>query len=363
MRIEVHNSCTDYTSYRAARVKSMFNAESGANFDLVLDLPIEEPGWQIGVVVGPSGSGKTSIGAQVGDFWLPEWRDDAPIVDEIAPTGDFDAVTGFLAAVGLGDVPTWLRPFRVLSAGEQFRANLARLVAEAPALIVVDEFTSVVDRQIARIGAMAFQRAFRRTEGHVVLLTPHYDVLEWIEPDWVYDTQTRSLSKESLHRPKIEVDVFKADWRLWTQRFEAHHYLKADPMPFGVAYVAAVDGEPVMHLGVSSLYTGAGVEARACRMVVMPEWQGAGIGMRVLNEVCAMYLRGEGHLKGPATTLFHTSHPGLNSALRRDSRWRQVSSSLHGVDRQRSARGLGRAQRRGGFGGHLRAVQGWRYVG
>lgn len=362
MKIEVRNSCTDYNSYRAARVKSMFNAESGANFDISLDLPIEESGWQIGVVVGPSGSGKTSIGRKVADFWSPVWTDDAPIIDEISPVGDFDEVTGFLAAVGLGDVPTWLRPFSVLSAGEQFRANLARLVAESPALVVLDEYSSVVDRQIAQIGSMAFQRAWRRGTGRVVLLTPHYDVLEWLEPDWVFDTFGMTLSKEHLQRPKIEVDVYRTDWSYWP-KFEPHHYLKADPMPFGVAYVGFVGSEPVMHLGVSSLYTGAGVEARACRMVVMPEWQGAGIGMRMLNDICARYLRGEGHLKGPATTLFHTSHPGLNAALRRDARWRQVSSSLHGVDRQRSARGLGKAQRRGGFGGHLRAVQGWRYVG
>ena len=35
-------------------------------------------------------------------------------------------VTGMLSAVGLGDVPAWLRPFNVLSNGEKFRAGLAR---------------------------------------------------------------------------------------------------------------------------------------------------------------------------------------------------------------------------------------------
>ena len=51
------------------------------------------------------------------------------------------------AQVGLGDVPTWLRPYRVLSTGQQFRANLARVLCEAPARVVIDEFTSVVDRK------------------------------------------------------------------------------------------------------------------------------------------------------------------------------------------------------------------------
>jgi hypothetical protein len=62
MKVEVHNRCSDFDSYRAARVKSLFNAESGANFDLVVELPIDDDTWRLGVVVGPSGSGKTSIG-------------------------------------------------------------------------------------------------------------------------------------------------------------------------------------------------------------------------------------------------------------------------------------------------------------
>ena len=187
-RIEVHNRVSDFNSYRAARVKSLFNAESGCNFDLEVDADLDFD-WGIGVVVGPSGSGKTSIGRvifgedKIHDYRVG-WDRDKPIVDCIAPGGDFNEVTGMLASVGLGDVPAWLRPFHVLSNGEQFRAGLARVVCERPAEIVIDEFTSVIDRQIARIGSQAFQKAWRRSNpgGRVVLLTPHYDILEWCSP-------------------------------------------------------------------------------------------------------------------------------------------------------------------------------------
>ena len=108
--------------------------------------------WRIGVIVGPSGSGKSSIGRQ---FWpdIPiadlndNWPDDRPIIDAIAPDGDFNAVTSALAAVGLGDVPAWLRPFHVFSVGEKFRAGVARVIAEPQQRIVIDEFTSALDRQ------------------------------------------------------------------------------------------------------------------------------------------------------------------------------------------------------------------------
>ena len=185
MKIEIRNRCSDFSSYRAARVKSLFNAENGCNFDLTAELPIDDDAWKIGLVVGPSGSGKTSIGRQI--FGGPEriydpddWPHDKPIVDAISPGGDVNAVTGALAAVGLGTVPTWLRPFPVLSNGEKFRANLARLICEAPARVVVDEFTSVVDRQIARFGALAFQKSWRRTAGKCVLLSCHYDIIDWV---------------------------------------------------------------------------------------------------------------------------------------------------------------------------------------
>lgn len=62
VRIEVRNTCDDFNSYRAERVKSLFNAESGAEFSITADIPVEGAEWRLGVVVGPSGSGKTSIG-------------------------------------------------------------------------------------------------------------------------------------------------------------------------------------------------------------------------------------------------------------------------------------------------------------
>lgn len=203
MRIDVKHECRNYDSFRAEKVKSLFNPESGTVWTHTADLPVEDEGWQIGLIVGPSGSGKSSLGAQVlGADALHDlyagWPVDKPLIDCIAPEGDFKAATGALAAVGLGDVPAWLRPFKVLSNGEQFRAGLARLVTDAPDKVVVDEFTSVIDRQIAKIGAAAFAKSWRRNKGkQVVLLSCHYDVVEWLQPDWVYDTRTGEVKKKS----------------------------------------------------------------------------------------------------------------------------------------------------------------------
>lgn len=166
MRVEIKHRCSDFNSYRAARVKSLFNAESGCNWEHVADLPIEEQEWSIGLIVGASGTGKTSIGRQIFESGIHDlysnWDNNKPIIDCISPSSDFDSVTAALSSVGLGDVPSWLRPFDVLSNGEKFRAGLARLICDQPDKVVVDEFTSVIDRQIAKIGAGAFSKAWKR---------------------------------------------------------------------------------------------------------------------------------------------------------------------------------------------------------
>ena len=201
MKISVRNKTADFNSYRAARVKSLFNAERGNEFNLDADIDIDADEWQIGLIVGPSGSGKTSIGKQLfGGGKIVDlyggWDADKPIIDSISPSGDFDTVTGALANVGLGDVPSWLRPFHALSNGQQFRAGLARIITDAPNEVIVGEFTSVIDRQIAKIGAMAFSKGWRRNKGKkIVLLACHYDIIEWLQPDWVFDTGTGELKK------------------------------------------------------------------------------------------------------------------------------------------------------------------------
>lgn len=380
MKIEIHHSVNDFDSYRAARVKSMFNAENGCNFDLSIDDVDLAGQWNIGVVVGASGSGKTSIGKQLfGSNKIVDlskgWSDNKPIIDDIAPDGDFNTVTGLLASVGLGDVPAWLRPFRVLSNGEQFRAGLARLICEKPQEAVVDEFTSVIDRQIAKIGAQAFQKAWRRENpsGKVVLLTPHYDVLDWLRPDWVIDTTAKTFERgKPRQRPPIQLEIRKVNGSYW-RHFEPHYYLNL-PRPIAAEYfVGTVEGELACHMAVSPWFHVGGY--RATRLVTMPEWQGAGVGTRFLDAVAQYHLDGNGRKGRTLPTYFHTSHPQLSAALRRSPKWRQVSATLYGSNKRRSIETLHRSgvkngtsfsgggRKNAGYGGHFRAVQGFKYVG
>ena len=376
MKVEVHNKVSDFNSYRAARVKSLFNAESGCNFDLEIDNVDLSGDWNIGVVVGPSGSGKTSIGRQIfGENKIYDytqgWSPDKPIIDDIAPNGDFNEVTAALANVGLGSVPSWLRPFRVLSNGEQFRAGLAKIVCEKPDEIVIDEFTSVIDRQIARIGSQAFQKAWRRgnPKGKVVLLTPHYDILDWIQPDWVIDTKTKTFVRGLLRqRPKINLDIWQVDKSYW-KFYKPHYYLDLPEPVAAMHFIGTVDGELACHIVVAPRFEVHGY--RATRLVTMPEWQGAGVGSKFLNFIAQYHLDGNGRGGHKYVTYFHTSHPQLCAYLRHSQKWVQVSAVLYGDNKKKSGETIIKSQKRkksklicgAGYGGHFRAVQGFKYIG
>src|SRR6516165_4142759 len=141
---------------RVAQLRGLFDlsAEGTSRLEWTVTLPLEERPWNIGLITGPSGCGKSTIARR---FWPAEvehsshliWPVDRALVDAFPGELSIKDVTALLSAVGFSSPPAWLRPFGVLSTGQQFRVTLARLLAESPELCVMDEFTSVVDRTVA----------------------------------------------------------------------------------------------------------------------------------------------------------------------------------------------------------------------
>lgn len=376
MKVAIRHECVNFDSFRANKVKSLFNPERGHIWEHVADLPIEGNDWKIGLVVGPSGSGKTSIGSRIFPDGIHDlyagWEVNKPIVDCIAPDQSLNEVTAALSAVGLGDVPTWLRPFNVLSNGEKFRAGLGRLVVERPDKVVVDEFTSVIDRQIAKVGAAAFSKTWKKGSGQIVLLSCHYDIIEWLQPDWIYDTSEARFrnGRDCLRqRPQLDLQIYQVSGSVFGRLFKQHYYLDL-PLPVaGMYFVGIIDNEPVCHLAVSPLFTAKAY--RATRLVVMPEWQGIGVGTKFLNAVCEYHLQGLGRCGYKYPVFFHTSHPQLCGALRHSRKWIQTNATLYGSSKARSGASIDRSHQRNGitnrcatgYGGHFRAVQAFKYIG
>lgn len=144
--------------------------------------------FKIGVIVGSSGSGKSTLLKEFGSEKTVNWDSNKPIISHFK-TPD-DAINA-LTAVGLNTVPSWYKPYHVLSNGEKFRADLAMKLdmGRECGYVIVDEYTSVVDRNVAKAASVALSRYVKRHNiKNVVLSTCHRDILDWLEPDWVIDT-------------------------------------------------------------------------------------------------------------------------------------------------------------------------------
>ena len=185
-------------SFKTEPVKSFRVASLIGQYDLENKEVIQEfkgnyklpENWNIGLIVGNSGSGKTSIAKKVfGDFSSLYW-DEKPIIDNFKKELSMDQITEILGSVGFNSVPYWLKPFSVLSNGEKQRVELARLASENN-LVIFDEFSSLVDRDVAKSMANSVQKMFRKLNKKLVAVTCHKDLEEWLLPDWVYDTDKK----------------------------------------------------------------------------------------------------------------------------------------------------------------------------
>jgi ABC-type ATPase with predicted acetyltransferase domain len=186
-------------SFRAQSVIGSFTLHDvKMEKQFVGSIPIEGEKWQIGVIVGRSGTGKTSIAKQL----FPkeyirgfEYSSDT-VLDDFPENVPVNEITKALCNVGFASPPDWLKAYEHLSQGEKMRVDIARALCLKQKLIVFDEFTSVVDREIAKVSAYAIAKAVRRTSKQFIAVTCHYDVLDWLGPDWVFCTDDMSFSKK-----------------------------------------------------------------------------------------------------------------------------------------------------------------------
>lgn len=237
--------------------------------------------FNIGLIVGPSGSGKTTIMNSLGKVNEVEWDADRAICSHFKNADDAKKRLG---AVGLNSVPVMVRPFHVLSNGEKFRADLARRLEDGA---LIDEFTSVVDRNVAKSCAFAVQRYIRqeRLKG-VIFSTCHYDVINWLMADWTFDTATGLMSgRGAERRPEIKLEMLPAAPSSWSL-FRNHHYLDANINNSARCWIAEWNGLPVGFASVIAFPNGNIKNGwREHRTVVLPEFQGLGIGVRISDAV------------------------------------------------------------------------------
>lgn len=313
-----------YTEY----IYEAFDIQNKDESKVIVEANLEHlpKDWNIGVVYGGSGTGKTTI---LKNYFKKE-MDKSYFDNSKSLISNFDwlepnEATFLLSAMGLSSVPTWLRPFNTLSNGEQYRANLAYIVGSAKEneVILIDEYTSVVDRDVAKAMSNALQKYIRRTNKRIVLASCHFDIMEWLQPDWIYSPSKGRLEiAPQLRQPKIELQIVRCRYETW-KLFKQHHYLTEDLNKAATNFLILWNEQPIAFVGVLP-FPGVGDEKtrRISRIVVLPDFQGLGLGKNILNYISSLYA------KEKSTMYIRTMSPALGIALSKDKNWIATSSNL-----------------------------------
>jgi energy-coupling factor transporter ATP-binding protein EcfA2 len=281
--------------------------------------------WNIGVIVGGSGSGKTSILKTLGDLRSPSFKEDKALISNFDWLEPKDAAL-ILTSIGLSSVPTWLRPFSKLSNGEQYRASLAYLISSSKdgEVVIIDEYTSVVDRDVAKAMSFALQKYIRRENKRIILASCHYDILEWLMPDWTCSPQKGGALERGewlrQGRPAIELQVSRVKHKAW-DIFKKHHYMSESSNKAFMYLMFEWNKKPIA-IAVVGIQVGKGMgnAYRDSRIVVLPDYQGLGIGTFISN-----FLGGISKSKG-YRYFAKTIHPALGEWRNGNSNtWRPTS--------------------------------------
>lgn len=351
--VDITVTCPVYDSFRVQQVGGMFDvpiaAKSQRQFHL--EMPDWGDSWRVGLIVGPSGSGKTTVARHLFGDRLErrrDWPSDRAVIDGL---GDrpIKGITGLFTAVGFSSPPSWIKPYAVLSNGEQFRCDLARALAEANAaaeqdpaelpLVAFDEFTSVVDRNVARAVSAAVGKGIHQgsIRCRFVAVTCHYDVADWLQPDWVIDMAASTFQRRSLPRPPIELEIYRCGRDPW-KLFAPHHYLSGSLSSAARCYLALWNGEPVTFCATVSLPSIKNFY-RFTRLVTLPDYQGLGVGMAVFEAVGDLHLLDGNRITATA------SHPAVVGHCKRSPKWRAFnvrktgSTHRHMIEKYRGSTG------------------------
>jgi ABC-type ATPase with predicted acetyltransferase domain len=194
MKFHIEKKIPQYKSYRNDFVKGQFDL-SDKNFleSFSGEIDLEGKSWNVGVIVGNSGTGKTTIARKLfGDSILENYNfsPDKSVLDCMPSERKIKDITQIFNKVGFSSPPSWLKSYRVLSNGEKMRVELAYNLLSSRPVICFDEFTSVVDRDVAKVVSSCVQKTVRFYNKKFIAVTCHFDVIGFLEPDWVFDTNS-----------------------------------------------------------------------------------------------------------------------------------------------------------------------------
>tara|TARA_R100000781_G_C4081542_1_gene127921 strand:- start:810 stop:1919 length:1110 start_codon:yes stop_codon:yes gene_type:complete len=261
-----------------------------------IDIPEK---WNVGLVYGNSGSGKTTMikhlfGENIFDVELNE---EEPIINQLPKDLSYEECAKLLNGIGLNSVPCWIRPLKTLSNGQKARAEAVYLMTKSDKIVFIDEWTSVVDRTVAKAMSLCLKKYAKRTNKKVVVCSCHFDIIEWLIPDWLIDCNKQQfilpLSETFFfkERAKLKFDVREIDRTSW-KYFSKYHYLNEN-LPAGKIYLYGLfHNNNQIGFQCFANYVphrkNTTIIYHSNRTVVHPDYNGLGLGIKLINETSTL---------------------------------------------------------------------------
>lgn len=326
-------------TFRVAHIMGDFDVKADhANEHFVGDLEMPDE-WTVGLIVGGSGTGKTTIARELFGAHIVQGFDysAASVVDDMPKGCSMDEIERMFYAVGFGSVPSWLKPYSVLSNGEKMRVDLARAILQAKdgETIVFDEFTSVVDRTVAKTACVAIRKSLNRirevggAENKVYrgLMSPRCRRIPATRLGF-FDGRNAPFCVGP--RPRVEFTIRECGIREWS-KFRRYHYLNTEIVPQSKCFgLFSASGDQVAFCAVIPQPQGMVRNLRRIhRLVVLPDFQGIGLGLKFLDAV-ARITKASGY-----ELSIVTSAKNLIKALERSSRWRATRCGVMRMSKSR----------------------------
>jgi ABC-type ATPase involved in cell division len=352
-----------FTSYRCQRAANSVDLDSEAKalheLDVAADLATP---YNIGLIVGASGSGKTTLAKQIfGAECFDVATDDArAVIDQFPDDLSYEQCVRYLTGMGLTSVPRWIRPLVTLSNGERARA-IAALACASKTEFVMDEWTSVVDRTVAKAMSHTVQKFARKNGAKVTLLSCHYDVIDWLNPDWIIDcnkqqfVDRRLLWRDFRRAEQLRFDIRPTHRRTWAY-FSKYHYL-SDRLPgghnelFGLFYGEEQIGFQCFSNYVPHRDKSTRKMMHSNRTVIHPDFVGLGLGILLINATSRLMCA-----RGFDVRAKFSSEPVYRAFTQYADVWR-----LEEIKRDTPAGG-GNMARKGGFRRHVKTYC-YRWIG
>ncbi len=261
---------------------------------VINDIDIPE-GFNVGLIYGASGSGKTTLAKQIfgPDIFQSVINEDEPIINQFPKHFTYNECASLLTGIGLNSVPCWVRPVKTLSNGQRARAEAALMMSLAEGIVCIDEWTSVVDRTVARAMSYCLQKFARKFNKQIILLSCHNDVLEWLRPDFVIDCNEQKFMRREndafffQEREELCFSIRKIGRESWNY-FSKYHYL-SDKLPGGKLYLYGLfHASKQIGFQCFANYTPTRKNTlpiyHSNRTVIHPDYQGLGLGIKLINE-------------------------------------------------------------------------------